>query len=99
MFNDYDELRSLQQTADLLAVADDWPELYDDDQLARNEVPVYSAAFMEDMFVNFNFAVETASKIKNCKNFITSVMYHDALQSKTDELMKQLYALRDDIVD
>ena len=99
MFKDYDELRTLQQTADHLATADDWPELYDEDRLRNNKVPVYSATYMEDMYVHFDFARETASKIKNCKNFITNVLYHDALNHKTDELMKQLFALRDDTID
>ncbi|KAK3175218.1 hypothetical protein OEA41_002464 [Lepraria neglecta] len=99
MFNDYDELTNLKETAEILATTDDWPELYDEAQLARNEVPVYSATYMEDMYVHFDFARDTASKINNCHNFITNVLYHDALAHKTDELMKQLFALRDDTID
>ena len=99
MFKDFDELRGLLDTADHLAKAQDWPELYDEAQLAKNEVPVYSATFVEDMYVDFDFARETASKIKGCKSFITNVMYHDALANKSDELMKQLFALRDDTID
>ena len=99
MFKDFDELRGLLDTADHLANAQDWPELYDEAQLAKNEVPVYSATFVEDMYVDFDFARETASKIKGCKNFITNVLYHDALANKSDELVKQLFALRDDTID
>ncbi|KAL9637647.1 MAG: hypothetical protein Q9164_002080 [Protoblastenia rupestris] len=91
MFDDYAELVDLKETADVLAYAEDWPELYDEEQLAKNEVPIYSATYVEDM--------ETASKIKNCKNFITNIMYHDALAHKTDELMKRLFELRDDTLD
>ena len=99
MFNDYDELRSLLETADILAKSDDWPDLYDEAQLARNEVPVYSVTYIEDMYVHYDFARETASKIRNCKTFVSNVLYHDALASKTDEIMKILFALRDDIID
>ena len=99
MFQDFDELRGLLETADQLANAQDWPELYDEVQLARNEIPVYSATYIEDMYVDFDFARDTASKIKGCKNFVTNVLYHDALANKTDELMKQLFALRDDTID
>ena len=99
MYNDYDELRPLLETADILETTNDWPELYDEAQLARNEVPVYSATYVEDMYVDFDLARATASKIKNCKMFITNVMYHDALATKTDELIKQLFALRDDTID
>lgn len=99
MFKDFDELHGLLDTADHLANAQDWPELYDEAKLAKNEVPVYSATFVEDMYVDFDFARDTASKIKGCKTFVTNVLYHDALSHKTDELMKQLFALRDDTID
>jgi len=99
MFEDYDDLRSLKETADILAKTDDWPDLYDEAQLAKNEVPVYSATFYDDMFVDFELAQDTASKINNCKQFITNVMYHNAVRAKSDELLKQLFALRDDVID
>lgn len=99
MFNDYDELRLLLETANILETCCDWPELYDETQLAKNEVPVYSATYIDDMYVHFDLARDTAAKIKNCKMFVTNVLYHDALTQKTDELMKQLFALRDDTVD
>lgn len=99
MFKDFDELRDLLDTANYLANDPDWPELYDEAQLAKNEVPVYSATYVEDMYVDFDFARDTASKIKGCKEFITNVLYHDALVHKTDELMKRLFALRDDTID
>lgn len=99
MFKGFDELHGLLDTADRLANAQDWPELYDEAQLAKNEVPVYAATYVEDMYVEFEFARDTASKIKGCKMFVTNVLYHDALNHKTDEVMKQLFALRDDTID
>lgn len=99
MFESFSELDSLKQTAEILAKVDDWPDLYDEAQLAKNEVPVYAATYVEDMYVHFDYARETASKIKNCKHFITNVWYHDALAEKADDLMKQLFALRDDVID
>lgn len=56
MFKDYDELQNLLETADLLAHAEDWPELYDEAQLAKNEVPIYSAVYIEDMLVHFDLS-------------------------------------------
>lgn len=49
MYNDYVELRDLKETAEILAYIDDWPDLYNSKQLAKNEVPVYSATFVDDM--------------------------------------------------
>lgn len=99
MFESYNELQQLKEVADILAAYDDWPALYDEEQLAKNEVPVYSATYVDDMYVHFDLASETAAKIKGIKQFITNVMYHDALRSKSDELMRQLFSLRDDSID
>lgn len=99
MYNDFAELRDLKETADAVAKIDDWPELYDVEKLARNEVPVYSATYIDDMYVTFEYAQDTASKIQNCKHFVTNVMYHDALSKKSDEVIKQLFTLRDDAID
>ena len=99
MYDDYAELRELKETANILAGIDHWPDLYDEIQLAKNEVPVYASVFVEDMYVNFDFAIQTARRIKNCKKFITNVLYHDSLTRKSDEVVKQLFALRDDVLD
>ena len=97
MFEDYESLRATKEVAEILAQSSDWPELYDEEQLARNEVPVYSASYFDDLDVNFDFAQETARKIKGCKVFITNSMFHNALRAKPEEVMKELFAMRDDV--
>lgn len=72
MLDDYPELNRLKETAHALARYDAWDDLYDEEQLARNEVPVYAASFIEDMYVDWDFANETASKVKNTKVFSTN---------------------------
>ncbi|KAF4304918.1 Alpha/beta hydrolase fold-1 [Botryosphaeria dothidea] len=99
MLTDYTELRSLAKVGELLAQADDWPALYDKEQLARNEVPAYAAVYMEDMYVDYEFSMETARAIKGCKPFVTNVMYHDAVRSRMDEVWKNIWALRDEVID
>lgn len=99
MLTDYTELRALANVAEKLAAETEWPPLYDEQQLARNEVPAYAAVYMEDMYVDFNFSIETAKKIKGCKTFVTNVMYHDAVRSKMDDVWKNIWALRDDVID
>lgn len=98
MFSDYDELRPLLETADIIAHTDDWPELYDEERLASNQVPIYASLYTEDMYVHFDFARNTASRLGNCKTFVTNIMYHDALSRKTGDLLKELFALRDDTI-
>lgn len=55
-FKDYDELRNLQETDDLLARAEDWPYLYDEQQLAKNGVSIYSAMYNEDIYMHFDLS-------------------------------------------
>lgn len=99
MFESYSELEELKDVAQILATTDEWPALYDEAQLASNTVPVYAATYIEDMYVHFDLATATASKIKNSKQFITNTIYHDGLRSKSSEIMRQLFNLREDSVD
>jgi hypothetical protein len=99
MCDDYFELTKLKQQAELVAKMDDWPAIYDEKQLAKNEVPVYAAVYMDDMYVDYDFSMETAKKLKGCKTFITNMMYHDAVRSRMEEVTKNLFALRDDSID
>lgn len=41
MFDVYKELASMCEVAEILANYEEWPKLYDPEQLARNEVPLY----------------------------------------------------------
>ncbi|KAE8373728.1 Alpha/Beta hydrolase protein [Aspergillus bertholletiae] len=99
MFDSYSELKEIKEAAEILATTKDWPTLYDEAQLAKNEVPVYAATYVDDMYVHFSHASNTAAKIKGIKQFITNTMYHNALRAKSDEVMQQLFALRDDTID
>ncbi|CAK1359096.1 Proline iminopeptidase [Cercospora beticola] len=99
MFEDYAELRKVQDVAERIAKEENWPALFDEEQLQKNEVPVYAASYVEDMYVDFDLASETAKKIKGAKVFTTNVMFHDAIRSKMDDVVRQAFALRDDVLD
>lgn len=99
MFESYSELANVREVAQILATTDDWPALYDEAQLAKNQVPVYAATYIDDMYVHFDLAARTACKIRGTKQFITNTLYHDALRSNSGEVMRQLFKLRDDSID
>ena len=99
MFDAYSELRKLKTVAETLARTSDWPALYNEAQLAKNKVPVYAAAYYDDMYVDFDLSMDTASRIQGCKTFVTNAMYHDAIRSKMDEVVRGVWALRDDVID
>lgn len=98
-FETFPELMSLQELAQKLADYDEWPPLYDQQQLAKNEVPVYAASYVDDMFVDNNFARETAALVRGTKVFETNALYHNALRAKTDTVLQGLFSLRDDVMD
>lgn len=98
-FDTHPELIQLRDVAQKLATYDQWSPLYDLDQLSMNEVPVYAASFVEDMYVDNNFARDTARLVKGTKTFETNVMYHNALRAKTDEVLVQLFQLKEDVRD
>lgn len=99
MFDSYAELRKLKQVGNALAQASDWPDLYDAEQLKKNDVPVFAAVYIEDMYVDYDLSMETARTIKGCKTFRTDTMYHNAISAKTDEVLKELFKIRDDVID
>jgi hypothetical protein len=98
-FDQFPELDALSEVAEILATFKGWPDLYDERQLARNTVPLYAATFVDDMYVDFGLAQETARLVKGCRQFITNTMYHNALRTKTDSVLAELFALRDDEID
>jgi hypothetical protein len=51
------------------------------------------------MYVDFDLAQDTANLVKNCKQYITNSMYHNAIRARTDDVLKELFALRDDPID
>jgi pimeloyl-ACP methyl ester carboxylesterase len=100
-FDIFPELMGLKDAAELLANFDQWEELYDEEKLRKNEyeVPVYAASFIEDMYVDFELARETAKMVGGIKVFETNSLYHNALRAKADEVLVQLCRMRDDPID
>ncbi|KAF1973519.1 alpha/beta-hydrolase [Bimuria novae-zelandiae CBS 107.79] len=98
MFDVYPELKKLKAVGELLAQTT-WGKLYDVEQLQRNEVPVYAAAYFDDMYVDFDLSMETARTIRGCKTYVTNAMYHNAVSAKADEVLKAVFELRDDVID
>ncbi|KID80151.1 Proline iminopeptidase [Metarhizium brunneum] len=98
-FDTYPELTPLRDVAEKLATYTDWPALYDEARLRNNKVPFYAASYVEDMYVEYHLAKDTSDMVKGSKVFETNVMYHNAVRAKADEVMHQLFSLRDDVLD
>ncbi|KAK4459200.1 Alpha/Beta hydrolase protein [Cladorrhinum samala] len=98
-YSSYPELEHIKDAAQILAQKSDWPELYDEDQLRRNEVPVFAVSFVDDMYVDFEFARETARIVKGIQVSETNRLYHNALRARSDEIFAQLFKMRDEELD
>ncbi|KAH6910279.1 alpha/beta-hydrolase [Coprinopsis sp. MPI-PUGE-AT-0042] len=93
MFNDYANLRPWKHAANILAREASWSPLYDLEQLAKNEVKVSSVTYFNDMYVDFNLAQETVSKVANVEQYITNQLVHDGLRQDGTDVIKKLFQL------
>jgi pimeloyl-ACP methyl ester carboxylesterase len=89
MFEDYAELRPQREVADLLA-EHPWPRLYDADQLARNEVPVAATIYVDDLYVEREFAEQTAAAVNGLRPWITNEYQHNGLRADGERLLGRL---------
>jgi hypothetical protein len=98
-FDTYPELIPLKGVANKLAAVDDWPHIYDKEQLAKNEVPVYAASYINDLYVDYEFAKDTANLVKGIKAWETNAIIHSGLRTNTEEVLTALFNLRDNVMD
>ena len=86
-------LRPLREAAELLAERDDWPPLYDPSRLAANEVPVAAAVYYDDMYVNRELSMRTASAIRGLRTWVTSEYEHDGLRVSSGAVLDRLIGM------
>lgn len=91
MFDDYRHLRPLKEAAELLAAYDAWPSLYKPDVLRANRVPVAATIYYNDMYVDRDFAVQTAAAIRGSKVWITNEYEHNALRADGAVIFERLF--------
>ncbi len=92
MWEDYAGLRSHREAANILA-EHPWPKLYDADQLARNEVPVAATIYSNDLYVERDFAVETARAIRGLRTWETDEFEHNGLRADGEKVLGRLIDL------
>lgn len=100
LFTSFAALRAMRNPAEMLARHAEWPRLYDLEQLReRNDVPVYAAVYLDDMYVDYGLSVQTARGIRGCRWFVTSLAKHDGLRRREEEVFGGLWALREEGLD
>ncbi|QDZ21412.1 alpha/beta-hydrolase [Chloropicon primus] len=90
MFDEVKQLRPLQEASEILAMKSDWPPLYDEGQLLRNEVRAAAAVYFEDMYVDLNLSLETAQKIKGLRVYVTNEYLHSGIRENGPKVLEKL---------
>jgi pimeloyl-ACP methyl ester carboxylesterase len=93
MFEQYPTLKPLKEAAEILAHKEDWPPLYDLEVLAGNKVPVAAAVYFDDMYVEFDYSLETVKQVPNIKTWVTSEYEHDGLRTDGERVLDALISL------
>ncbi|MFD7436148.1 alpha/beta fold hydrolase [Streptomyces sp. NPDC059861] len=98
MFDCDPALRSLRETAELLAAHTGWRPLYDPARLAANEVPVAAAVYHDDMYVDTAHSLETARAVRGLRTWVTDEFEHDGVRAGGPRVLDRLLALARDEV-
>ncbi|XP_056693586.1 uncharacterized protein [Spinacia oleracea] len=93
MFDEISALKHLKELSQILSEKKDWPPLYDVAALENNKVPVAAALYYEDMYVNFDLAMETAKHISGIRLWITNEYMHSGLRDGGSHVFDHLMGL------
>lgn len=92
MWEEYGGLHGHREAADLLA-DHPWPALYDADRLRDNEVPVAATIYVNDLYVERDFAEETAATIRGIRTWQTDEYEHNGLRADGERVLDRLIDL------
>lgn len=83
-------LAPLWEAANGLAAVDDWGRLYDLEQLARNQVPAAACVYTDDVFVDRELSLETASRVRRLSVYETAAFHHDGIHDDGPAILREL---------
>jgi pimeloyl-ACP methyl ester carboxylesterase len=96
MFDEYHSLKPLKELAEMLALYDSWPALYDADVLRNNTVPVAACVYYNDIYVDRSISERTADTIGGAKIWITNEYEHDGLRQDGARILDRLFEMLKD---
>lgn len=86
-------LAPMTEVTQLLAEKDDWGALYDLEQLKKNTVPVAACVFTDDVFVERQLSLRTASQVENLQLWETDEFHHDGLAQDGAGIFSRLFSM------
>jgi hypothetical protein len=70
-----------------------WGQLYDLEQLARNEVPAAAIVYADDAYVERQFSEQTAAATQGLRVWLTNEYEHDGLHWDGARILDRLLTL------
>lgn len=98
MFEDFAALRRYKAAADLIALKQDWPNLYRPDVLAANQVPLAAASYVEDMYVDYNLVQETVAGVGSVRHWVTNEYKHSGIRDDGGRIIERLLGMVRDVI-
>lgn len=93
MLDELVSLRAWKDTAHAIAKINDWPTLYNEEMLKTNPVPTAAVAYYNDLFVDFDLSMATASKIADIRVWVTNEFTHSGLRENPDRVLDTLNSM------
>jgi pimeloyl-ACP methyl ester carboxylesterase len=92
-YDQFKALGPLKDAADILAKKEDWPPLFDINQLRNNKVPVSALSYKQDMFINWELSDETVDKMggQNIHHVIDKDLKHTAVKDQSEDVLPRLW--------
>jgi pimeloyl-ACP methyl ester carboxylesterase len=88
------ELEPFIEPAIMLAKSKDWSDLYDEEQLRRNDVFLRALVYPEDMFLDFDFSLETARTVRrSCVARAPRDWTHGSIKTRPQEVGRLLFSV------
>ncbi len=86
-------LRPLEDVARVLAEYEHFGPLYDLDVLAKNNVPVAAAVYHDDVYVDRELSLRTASQVNGLQAWVTEDFHHDGIADDGPAIFRRLLAM------
>ncbi|GBF98668.1 proline iminopeptidase [Raphidocelis subcapitata] len=98
MFEDFAALRPYKAAAEVLAAKSDWGQLYDTEALSSNAVPTAAALYLEDMYVDYALAQESAEHVRGLRIWATNEYKHSGIRDDGSRILDRLLGMARDMI-
>lgn len=103
LYEDFAELKKFKELAYALHNNKEWSSLYDAKRLYETKVPIVSATYVYDQFVDFDLTRAVKKEVfkgnGNLKQYISSEFFHNGVRADAEKVLGSLFDLLDCEID